>query len=92
VGGGGKLHVYACGEVGREMRGEMRGKNVKGKAEYSSSQTASPLRGSKMEVRWWNDILLLLLQTFYGFLDFVRDYPGEPVPERSNQSGFTGMI
>ena len=27
-------------------------------------------------------LLLLLLQPFYGPLDFVRDYPGEPVPER----------
>ena len=26
--------------------------------------------------------LLLLLQPFYGSLDFVRDYLGEPVPER----------
>jgi len=26
--------------------------------------------------------LLLLLQLFYGFLDFVWDYPGEPVAER----------
>ena len=25
--------------------------------------------------------LLLLLQPFYGFLDYVRDNPGEPVPE-----------
>jgi len=25
--------------------------------------------------------LLLLLQPFYGSLDFVRDNPGEPVPE-----------
>jgi len=24
----------------------------------------------------------LLLQPFYGSLDFVQDYPGEPVPER----------
>jgi len=24
---------------------------------------------------------LLLLQPFYGPLDFVRDYPGEPVPD-----------
>jgi len=23
-------------------------------------------------------------------LDFVWDYPGEPVPEREKQSGFTG--
>jgi len=23
-----------------------------------------------------------ILQPFYGPLDFVRDYPGEPVPER----------
>jgi len=27
-------------------------------------------------------VLLLLLQPFYGPLDCVRDYPGEPVPER----------
>jgi len=26
--------------------------------------------------------LLLLLLPFYGPLDFVRDYPGEPAPER----------
>ena len=26
--------------------------------------------------------LLLQLQPFYGSLDFVRDYPGKPVPER----------
>jgi len=26
--------------------------------------------------------LLQLLQPFYSPLDFVRDYPGEPVPER----------
>ena len=24
---------------------------------------------------------LVLLQPFYGPLDFVRDYPGKPVPE-----------
>jgi len=34
-------------------------------------------------------LLLLLLLPFYGSLDFVQDYPGEPVPDR-NQSGFTG--
>jgi len=28
--------------------------------------------------------------TVYGLLDFVPDYPGEPTPERQNQSGFTG--
>ena len=27
-------------------------------------------------------LLLLLLQPFYGSLDFVRDYAGKPVPER----------
>jgi len=27
---------------------------------------------------------------FTALLDFLRDYPGEPVPERWNQSGFTG--
>jgi len=27
--------------------------------------------------------LLLLLQPFYGSLDFVRDNPGEPVPEQT---------
>jgi len=27
---------------------------------------------------------------FTAILDFVQDYPGEPVPERQNQSGFTG--
>jgi len=27
-------------------------------------------------------LLLLLLQPFYGCLDFVWDYLGEPVPER----------
>ena len=27
-------------------------------------------------------LLLLLLQPLYGSLDFVWDYPGEPVPER----------
>jgi len=35
--------------------------------------------------------LLLLLQPFYGPLDFVRDYPGEPVPERLNQEGKTNL-
>jgi len=25
---------------------------------------------------------ILLLQPFYGFVDFVWDCPGEPVPER----------
>jgi len=25
---------------------------------------------------------------FYSSLDFVWDYPGEPAPERQNQSGF----
>jgi len=29
-----------------------------------------------------NIITTLLLQLFYGSMDFVRDYPGEPVPER----------
>jgi len=29
-----------------------------------------------------HDIVLLLLQPFYSPLDFVRDYPGELVPER----------
>jgi len=29
---------------------------------------------------------------FMALLDFVQDYPGEPAPERSNQSGFTGAI
>jgi len=29
----------------------------------------------------WNP-KLQLLQLFYGSLDFVWDYPGEPVPER----------
>jgi len=33
--------------------------------------------------------LQLLLQLFYGPLDFVHHYLGEPVPEK-NQSGFTG--
>jgi len=28
-----------------------------------------------------DDIQLQLLQPFYGYLDFVRDKPGEPVPE-----------
>jgi len=27
-------------------------------------------------------LTLLLLQLFYSPLDFVRDYTGEPVPER----------
>ena len=27
---------------------------------------------------------------FTAHLDFVQDYPGEPAPERQNQSGFTG--
>jgi len=31
-----------------------------------------------------------LLQPFYSHIDFVQDYPGELVPERWNQSGFTG--
>ena len=37
-------------------------------------------------------LALLLLQPFYGPLDFVRDYPGEPAPEKynQNQSGFPG--
>jgi len=26
--------------------------------------------------------LINILQPFYGPLDFVRDYPGKPVPER----------
>jgi len=26
--------------------------------------------------------ILLLIELFYGPLDCVRDYPGEPVPER----------
>jgi len=33
--------------------------------------------------------MLLLLQSFYGLLDFVWDYLGELVPERQNQSRFT---
>jgi len=35
-------------------------------------------------------LLVLLLQPFYSPLDCVRDYPDELVPERQNQSGFTG--
>ena len=35
-----------------------------------------------------NTATVLILQSFYSSLDFVRDYPGEPVPERQNQSGF----
>jgi len=27
---------------------------------------------------------------FYGSLDFIQDYPGEPAPEKYNLSGFTG--
>ena len=34
-------------------------------------------------------LLLLLLQPFYSPLFIVRDYPGEPVAENYNQSGFT---
>jgi len=33
---------------------------------------------------------ILLPLPFYRYLDFFRDYPGERIPERSNQSGFTG--
>jgi len=29
-----------------------------------------------------HELLILPLQQFYGPLDFVQDYPGEPVPER----------
>ena len=36
----------------------------------------------KYEVFHIKSTLLLLLQPFYGPLDFVRDYLGEPVPER----------
>jgi len=32
-----------------------------------------------------------LLQPFYGSLDCVRDYPGEPIPERWNQEGKTNL-
>jgi len=40
-------------------------------------------------------LLVLLLQPFYGSLDFVWDYPDEPVtrkvkPWTLNESGFTG--
>jgi len=32
-----------------------------------------------------------LLQPFYGPLDWVWDYLGEPVPERYNQEGKTNL-
>jgi len=36
-------------------------------------------------------LLLPLLQLFYGPLDCVWDYPGEPIPERLNQEGKTNL-
>ena len=36
----------------------------------------------KITQRSFKSLGLLLLQTFYGCLDFVRNYPGQPVPER----------
>ena len=36
-------------------------------------------------------VILLLLPLFYGSLVFVRDYPGEPVPERQNGEGKTNL-
>jgi len=35
--------------------------------------------------------LIPLLKPFYCPLDCVRDYPGEPVPERQNQEGKTNL-
>jgi len=39
----------------------------------------------------WLYYLLLLLQPFYGPLEFVRDYPDELTPERQNQEGKTNL-
>jgi len=36
-------------------------------------------------------VIILVLQLFYGPLDFVWDYPCEQVPERYNQEGKTSL-
>jgi len=46
----------------------------------------SPIEKHWSAVQTWQNFsvctVLLLLLPFYGPLDCVRDYPGEPVPER----------
>jgi len=62
---------------------------------HSIGQQSQPTVKQSAHVKWnkcWHKIYKqqLLLQPFYGPLDFVRDYLNAPVPERYNQSGFTG--
>jgi len=56
---------------------------------FSAFLSAEPFAITK----FWSNVIInviqshdqtytLLLQPFHGSLDFVRDYPGEPVPER----------
>jgi len=54
---------------------------------YTTENSCNNLSSCKMSLQ--------LLQLFYGSLDFVWDYLGEPVTRkitlgRQNQSGFTG--
>ena len=49
-----------------------------GVTSYQHSLVIFGLDGTVVELL----LLLLLLQPFYGPLDCVRDYLGEPVPER----------
>jgi len=50
-----------------------------------------PLRSVKTMGSFTLPYLPLQLPPFYGCLNFVRDYPGEPVPERQNQEAKTNL-
>ena len=48
----------------------------------NKTKKCSGIKGSMSKVKSFIYRSCLLLQPFYSSLDFVRDYLGEPVPER----------